>query len=229
MSQPLKIVGGALATVIIVAGAILLYAARNLNSIIKERQGYLLAKVSDALDRKIEVSEIKVTLGWGMMADLTGLKIEDDPAISDRPFVEAADAYAKVDLLPLLSRRIHVTEVRLKNPEVHIIRTEQGGYNISTLGRKRPENVETPQSLNAPPITTQHGTASSMPNTMPRPADSGSSTGSVSGSAFGAWSRSSSTCCVSGGTSGAEHAKPCICGSRRVLVILKWRLAVTES
>jgi uncharacterized protein involved in outer membrane biogenesis len=164
MSQAVKIVGGVIAVVIIVAAAVLLYAARNLNSIIEERQGYLLAKVSDALDRKVEVSEIKVTLGWGMMADLTGLKIEDDPAISDRPFVEAADAYAKVDLLPLLSRHIHVTEVRLKNPEVHIIRTEQGGYNVSTIGKKRPDNAETPESLNpkgsslkGAPIASGHG------------------------------------------------------------------------
>src|ERR1700683_630411 len=142
MSQALKIVGGVVATIVIVTGAVLLYAARNLNSIIEERQGYLLARVSDALDRKVEVSEIRVRLGWGMMADLSGLKIGDDPAISDRPFVEATDAYAKVDLIPLLSRHVHVTEVTLKNPEFHVIRTEQGGYNVSTIGKKRPENLE---------------------------------------------------------------------------------------
>jgi len=36
--------------------------------------------------------------GAASRADLTGLKIQDDPALSDRPFVEANDAYAKVDL-----------------------------------------------------------------------------------------------------------------------------------
>ena len=162
MKKPLVIVGAVVGVIIVVIAAILLYAASNLNSIISERRTYLLERVGDALGRKVEVADIKVTLGWGVMADLTKLRIDDDPAISDRPFVEASDAYAKVELLPLLSRKIHVTEVSLKNPEVHIIRTEDGAYNVSTIGKKRSETTgrePTPErpprgGIRNPPITT---------------------------------------------------------------------------
>ncbi len=164
MRKAITIIGAIVAVVIVVAGGVLLYAARNLNSIIAERQDFILQRVSDVLDRKVEVASIKVTLGWGLDADLSGMKIEDDPALSDQPFVSASDAYAKVELLPLLSRHVHVTEVTLKNPEVRIIRTEQGEFNLSTIGKKRVENEEPPSENPAPgkiegaPITTEHGT-----------------------------------------------------------------------
>lgn len=171
MRKAVTIVGAVIAVIALGVAAVLSYAARNLNSIIAERQPYLLQKVSDALDRKVEVSSIQVTLGWGgLEADLTGLKIQDDPALSDRPFVEANDAYAKVDLFPLLSRHVYVTDVTLKNPEVRIIRTEQGSFNISTIGKKRGENdekaPETPPrgSLEAPPITAEHGNPTATPH-----------------------------------------------------------------
>ena len=49
-------------------------------------------------------------------------------------------------LLPLLSRHVHVTEVTLKSPTVHLIRTEEGGFNVSTLGKKQEENeTKTPE------------------------------------------------------------------------------------
>ena len=162
MRKVLTIVGVVVAVAVVLAAAVLVYAARNLNSIIAERQDVILQRVSDALDRKVEVASIKATLGWGLAADLSGLKIEDDPALSDQPFISASDADAKVELIPLLSRRVHITDVKLKNPEVHIIRTEEGELNLSTLGRKH--GAKEPESEPAnpanekihPPITSEH-------------------------------------------------------------------------
>ena len=162
MRKAITIVGAMVAVAVVVAGGVLLYAARNLNSIIAARQDFILQRVSDALDRKVEVASVKVTLGWGLEADLQGLKIDDDPALSDQPFVAAGDAYAKVELLPLLSRDVHITEVKLKSPEVHIIRTEEGELNLSSIGKKRVENEETPpenpshQRIEGAPIATEH-------------------------------------------------------------------------
>lgn len=170
MRKALMIGGAVVAVVVIVIAAVLIYAARNLNSIIAERQPMLLQKVSDALGRKVEVESIKASLGWGLVAELTGLKIWDDPALSDRPFVEASEATAKVDLLPLLSRRLHVTEVELKNPVVRIIRTEQGELNLSTIGKAaRNAQSETPSAnpkegaLEGAPLTSETGTMAAKP------------------------------------------------------------------
>jgi uncharacterized protein involved in outer membrane biogenesis len=143
MRKALMIAGAVIALAVIVAGGVLLYAVQSLHSMIAERQARMLQRLSDSLDRKVEVSATKVSIGWGLMANMTDLKIADDPALSDHPFIEASNAYFKVELLPLLSHHLHVTEITLKNPEVHVIRTEHGEFNVSTLGKKRREHEET--------------------------------------------------------------------------------------
>ena len=165
MRKAVMLVGVVFGFVVLVIAGVLIYAARNLNSIIAERQPYLLQKLSDSLGRKVEVTSIKANLGWGLVAEVTGVKIQDDPALSDRPFVEASDAYAKVDLLPLLSRHIHVTEVTLNNPVVRVIRTEQGGLNVSTIGKGAHEQEAKPSEnppeggIQGAPITSERGNA----------------------------------------------------------------------
>jgi uncharacterized protein involved in outer membrane biogenesis len=170
MKKAITIVGAVVAVAVIVIAAVLIYAARNLNSLIAEREPVLMQKVSDALGRKVEVASIKASLGWGLVAELTGLKIEDDPALSDRPFMEASEASAKVDLLPLLSRRIHVTKVTLKNPVIRLIRTEQGEFNVSKIGKRSGTEKEAPPPENLPqgsieqaPITSANGTMTAKP------------------------------------------------------------------
>jgi uncharacterized protein involved in outer membrane biogenesis len=156
MKKALTIVGIVVALVAVAVAGVFIYAARNLDSIIAEREPMLLERLSDSLNRKIEVSSIKVSLGWGLVAELDGVKIADDPALSDQPFIEAGHVDANVELLPLLSRHVHITEVTLKNPEVHIIRTEAGEFNVSTLGKKHDES-ETKPAAEPAPATTQGG------------------------------------------------------------------------
>lgn len=162
MRKALVIVGAVVALAAIVTGGVLLYAVRSLHLMLAERQARLLERLSDSLGRKVEVSTTKVSLGWGLMANMTDLKIADDPAVSDRPFIEASNAYFKVELLPLLSHHLRVTEITLERPEVHIIRNEQGEFNVSTLGKKRGEHEATSEhrragEIEAAPITSEHG------------------------------------------------------------------------
>ena len=60
------------------------------------------------------------------------------------PFIDASNAYFKVELLPLLSHHLHVTEITLKTSRGAHHRTEQGEFNVSTIGKKRGENEEPP-------------------------------------------------------------------------------------
>src|ERR1700735_1623586 len=64
--------------VVIFVGAIFFYAATNLNSIIAERRQAILDKVSIALGRQVHADDIKVTLGWGILADVTGGRVSGD-------------------------------------------------------------------------------------------------------------------------------------------------------
>ncbi len=137
MRRVIVIAAAIIGAVVMFAGAILFYAATNLNSIIAERRQTILDKVSTALGRQVHADDIKVSLGWGILADVTGVQVADDPDISKKPFIEASNVYARLELIPLLARRIEVTEVVLDKPVIRIVQTRDGTLNVSTLGRKK--------------------------------------------------------------------------------------------
>src|ERR1700735_278825 len=142
MRRVIVIAAAIVGAVVIFAGAILFYAATNLNSIIAERRQTVLDKVSRALGRQVHADDIKVSLGWGILADVTGVQVADDPDISNKPFIEASNVYTRLELIPLLARRIEVTEVVLDKPVIRIVQTRDGTLNVSTLGRKRVHTEE---------------------------------------------------------------------------------------
>ena len=142
MRRVLVIAAAIVGAVVIFAGAILFYAATNLNSIIAERRQNVLDKVSKALGRQVHADDIKVSLGWGILADVTGVQVADDPDISSKPFIEANNVYTRLELIPLLARRIEVTEVVLDKPVIRIVQTRDGTFNLSTLGRKKVHSEE---------------------------------------------------------------------------------------
>ena len=137
MRRVIVVAAAIVGAVVIFAGAILFYAATNLNSIIAERRQTVLEKVSRALGRQVHADDIKVSLGWGIMADVTGVQVADDPYISNKPFIEADNVYTRLELIPLLARQIQVTEVVLEKPVIRIVQTHEGTFNLSTLGRKK--------------------------------------------------------------------------------------------
>src|SRR5580658_10306006 len=142
MRRVIVIAAAIVGAVVIFAGAILFYAATNLNSIIAERRQTVLDKVSRALGRQVHADDIKVSLSWGILADVTGVQVADDPDISNKPFIEASNVYTRLELIPLLARRIEVTEVVLDKPVIRIVQTRDGTLNVSTLGRKRVHTEE---------------------------------------------------------------------------------------
>ena len=142
MRRVIVVAAAIVGAVVIFAGAILFYAATNLNSIIAERRQTILDKVSTALGRQVHADDIKVSLGWGILADVTGVQVADDPDISKKPFIEASNVYTRLQLMPLLARRIEVTEVVLDKPVIRIVQTRDGTFNVSTLGRKKVHTEE---------------------------------------------------------------------------------------
>ncbi|HUO04039.1 MAG TPA: AsmA family protein [Candidatus Binataceae bacterium] len=144
MRRTLIIIAAVVGLVVGVAAAVLFYAASNLNSIIEDRRDAVMAKVSAVLGRDVKVKEIAAEIGWGVNADIMDVTIADDPAISGKPFVHAEKIFARLELLPLLAKRIEVTEVVVENPVIRIVRTAGGKLNLSTIGEKREESGQSP-------------------------------------------------------------------------------------
>jgi uncharacterized protein involved in outer membrane biogenesis len=135
MRKPIRTVIIVLGVIVVLVIALGFYAVLNLNAIIQKQRGLILTKASDAVGRKVDVQDIHASLGWGVIADLRGVTIADDPTFSQTPFVQAADVYARVALMPLLSHRVEIAQVSLKQPVVHIVRNQRGQLNVSSIGK----------------------------------------------------------------------------------------------
>ena len=182
MRRVLTIGGAAL----LIAVALLGYAVLNLNRIIRENKPYALAEISGALGRKVEVGDVKASLRWGVILDITGVKIADDPAFSPAPIIEVSEVYGEAELLPLLAGHLSLRRLVFREPQVRIVRDAGGKLNLSGIGKKRETSAPTPEK------TGEDKTGENKPADQGGPA-SGTSTSIAQGQAMpGEFTRSGS-------------------------------------
>ena len=136
------IIGGA---ALLIAVALLGYAVLNLNRIIRENKPYALAEISGTLGRKVEVGDVKASLRWGVILDITGVKIADDPAFSPVPIIEVSEVYGEAELLPLLAGHLDLRRLVFKEPQVRIVRDAGGKLNLNEIGKKHETSAPTPE------------------------------------------------------------------------------------
>ena len=139
MRRTLLISGIAVGAVVVVAGAIVVYAFFNLSSIVTSNQQRILARISDGLGRRVEVANIQAHMGLGVSIEVSGLKIADDPAFSVKPFVAADAVSVEVEFLPLLRGEAKVSRLKLIKPNIRIIRMVDCDFNIGSIGAKTEE------------------------------------------------------------------------------------------
>ena len=137
MRRLMLVAGVVIGLAILIVAAVVGYAFLNLDSIIADNRARLLDRAAAAIGRPLEVAEIKASLGWGAAIDVTGVRLADDAAFSQLPFVQADDVLFKVELLPLLHKEIKVTELILRRPQIRIIRSASGVINASTIAKTR--------------------------------------------------------------------------------------------
>jgi uncharacterized protein involved in outer membrane biogenesis len=141
MRRLLMIAGGVIGVLILIIAAVVGYAYFNLNSIIESNRVRILDHASAAIGRPITANEIEASLGWGVSIEVTGVKVADDDAFSQLPFIEADSVLAKVEFVPLLFREIKVSELVLQQPQIRIVRNPSGALNVSTLAKKHPHRA----------------------------------------------------------------------------------------
>lgn len=100
--------------------------------------------IEEALNRKIQLQEIRLTIWPRIGARVTGFTVLDDPAFGTGPFASLASLDVGVQLLPLLSGKVEVEEITLRNPVITVIKNQNGVMNVSTIGRPGAAAPETP-------------------------------------------------------------------------------------
>ncbi|HEY7167936.1 MAG TPA: AsmA family protein [Candidatus Binatia bacterium] len=126
---------------VILAGlcAVALIGFFNLNSLIQRNRDYLLARAERALNRKVSVGEINVTLLHGIGVRATDFSMSDDPRYSSGDFVRARELLVTLKFWPLLRKQFQIKRAVLHNPSIVLIRDANGQFNFSTIGQKEKE------------------------------------------------------------------------------------------
>ncbi len=90
--------------------------------------------IEEALHRKVQLQDIRLTIWPRLGVRVGGLAILDDPSFSTGPFVSLTSLDVGVKLLPLLSKKVEVEEIALRDPVITVIRNKAGILNVSTIG-----------------------------------------------------------------------------------------------
>jgi len=152
MNRRLKILGIVVGVLIVIIIAIPFFIDAN------AFRPKLESELSDALARPVKVGNLSLSLLSGSVT-ADNISIADDPAFSKTPFVLAKSLKVGVELIPLIfSKALHVTELTLNQPEISLVRSENGEkWNFSSLG-----NTGTAQANTSTPAPA--GSAGGTPN-----------------------------------------------------------------
>ena len=94
--------------------------------------------IEEALNRKITVNDLRLTMIPRIGVRIAGFTVMDDPTFSKTPFASLDSLDIGVKLLPLLTGRVEIEEITLKEPVVSVIKNQHGVLNVSTIGKQGP-------------------------------------------------------------------------------------------
>ncbi|MDX2251858.1 MAG: AsmA family protein [Nitrospira sp.] len=106
--------------------------------------------IEEALNRKVQLRDIRLTIWPRIGARVAGFAVFDDPAFGSGPFASLSSLDVGVKLMPLLSGKVEVEEVTLREPVITVIKNKHGVLNASTIGRKGVAMPETPSRAPIP-------------------------------------------------------------------------------
>lgn len=95
------------------------------------------AQLANKLGRKVELGRLRLSL-LPPSCRVHNVIIADDPRFSvARPFAQAVELDMAVQFWPLLHRQVRIESLRLKQPQVELIRAANGEWNFSSLALQR--------------------------------------------------------------------------------------------
>jgi len=104
-------------------------------------QARYLPLIEQSLNRKVTVKDFRLTLIPRLGVHISGFTIMDDPLFSTGPFARLGSLDLGVKLRPLFSGRIEIDEIIMRDPAITVIKNSFGLLNVSTLGKKTPQQT----------------------------------------------------------------------------------------
>ncbi|MBI2149917.1 MAG: AsmA family protein [Acidobacteria bacterium] len=97
-----------------------------------------LPVVEEALQRKVDVGEVRLRIVPSPAIRLSRLNVSDNPAFSKDPFFTAQQVRLQLRLWPLLKGQFHIDEFIVEKPVIHLLKQPDGTFNFADIGKKKP-------------------------------------------------------------------------------------------
>jgi AsmA family len=117
----------AILALVLVAGAV---APRLSTERLRPR---IRAALEAALNRPVEIGEVRLNLFRGPGFTVDRVVIADDPSAGIEPFAYVESMRARVRLTSLLAGKLAFSSLYLDSPSVNLVRTPSGGWNVQAL------------------------------------------------------------------------------------------------
>jgi hypothetical protein len=124
-----------------------------------------LPLIEDAIHRRVDVGEVRLTLIPTPSIHLANLKVSDTPAFPANTFFAAQQLQLRLKLWPLLRGRFEVTEFVLERPVINLQKQADGSFNYADLAGKRIPLEKKSQGKRKPGPKTQE--SATLPFFMP--------------------------------------------------------------
>jgi uncharacterized protein involved in outer membrane biogenesis len=99
---------------------------------------FLIPAAEEALNRKVDIDEINISLFKGIEARNFSIKEAD----GSTDFLKSKEFVLKYKFLPLLSKNIIIDELRIISPEIRIVRDRHGKFNFESIGEKKTDELK---------------------------------------------------------------------------------------
>ncbi len=132
--------------ILLVAAIVLIPPLINLGA----HKGRYLPLVEQALQRKVDVEEIRLRIVPAPAIRLSGLTVLDNPAFSKEPFFTAQSVSLRLSLRPLLKGKFQVEEFIVEKPAVNLVKKPDGTFNFADLAKKKEEVAKKEKKEAAP-------------------------------------------------------------------------------
>src|SRR6267143_477919 len=147
--RPVKWLVGVVAAVLVlvVAALILVPVLVDLPRV----QALIASNASQALGRPVKFRSMSITVLPLPAVTLNGLEIAEDPQFGKAPFLRLETGRVRLKLLPLLTGRVELGDIKLTKPVITVIQSPDGRMNISTLGTGAKEPPSEPKAAERAP------------------------------------------------------------------------------
>ena len=113
-------------------------------------KGRYLPLVEQALQRKVDVGEIRLRIVPSPAIRLSRLSVLDNPVFSKEPFFTAQSVSLRLRLRPLLKGKFQVEEFIVEKPAVNLVKKPDGTFNFADIAKKKEEVAKKEKKEAAP-------------------------------------------------------------------------------